>query len=500
MTKLFLSNEKFFHRFFEIVPGAVVWSVILSPFWGAFWIPHYIGYFVIFFDVYWFFVAFSTAIFGAVCYTKLKKEINFDWKGAARQLLKTSDNKRKVLHIVLIPNYKEKFEKLDRNLDSLVKQDVEPKNLTVVLAQEAREGAQAEVRAKLLETKYGGKFGSLFVTYHPLLPGEVAGKSSNEAYAAKFVKQKLIDEQGGNIEDFTITTVDADAVFHPKYFSALTAKFLQDPNRFEKFWQPIHLDYNNFWQVPFPIRMVATIANVSRMADMDDPTRMLFTSSTYSASLKMVSDVGFWDSDVIPEDWHMFLKCFFKLGGKVTCEPIRVPVFYDAPQSTGFIKTLINKYIQNRRQAWGATDIPYTLRESFSHPEIPFVKKFNRLFSLVRTHLIWSSHWSILTLGATIPPLINPVFAQTVAGHNLPTLSRIILTTCLLALVGIIIIDIKMRPKKPAHLPKWLGITNLLQWVFLPVTTLLLSSLPGLDAHTRLMLGKRLEYQVTEKV
>ena len=27
-----------------------------------------------------------------------------------------------------------------------------------------------------------------------------------------------------------------------------------------------------------------------------------------------------------------------------------------------------------------------------------------------------------------------------------------------------------------------------------------LSALPGLDAHTRLMLGKRLEYRVTEKV
>ena len=498
MGSLILTNEKFFKRLFEIVPGAAVWIIILSPIWGAFWIPHYVGYFVIFFDVLWFYVSFTTAIFGAICFSKLKKEINFDWASLAKSLAKI--NKSKTHHIVLIPNYKEKFEKLDRALQSLINQDIGPKNLTVVLAMEEREGPQAKIRAKLLEAKFAKKFGNFFVTFHPLLPGEVAGKSSNQAYAAKFVKTKLIDEQGLPIEDFTITTTDADSVFHQKYFTALTAKFLTDEARFTKFWQPAHLDYNNFWQVPFPVRMVTTISNVSRLANSEDPTRPLFIYSVYSASLKMVASVDFWDVDVIPEDWHMFLKCFYKLGGVVSVEPIRIPVYFDAPFAGSFIKTLITRYLQNRRHAWGAVDLSYAVRQFFLHPEIPFLKKFARIAELARTHFVWSTHWFILTLGATIPTLINPVFAQTVAGHNLPTIARIILTTCLLALFAIILVDIKLRPVKPSYLPKWLGITNILQWFFLPVTTLLLSSLPGLDAHTRLMLGKRLEYQVTEKV
>lgn len=499
MQRLILRNEQFFQRIFEVAPGVVIWTVVLLPFWGAFWIPHYIAYFVIFFDVFWLYMSFSTAIFSAVCYSKLKKELAFDWKNLAKKL-STSSKFGKVHHIILIPNYCEKFEKLDRALQSLVNQDAGPRNLTVVLAQEAREGPQAKVRTKLLETKYSKKFGNLFITYHPLLPGEVAGKSSNEAYAAKFAKTKLVDEAKNPIEIFTITSTDADVVFHQKYFSALEAKYLEDENRFERFWQPLTLHYNNFWQVPFPIRMVSTIGNVGAMADFEDPSRQLFVYSTYSASLKMVAKVGFWDTDVIPEDWHMFLKCFYNLSGRVTVEPIRIPVYFDAPQSEGFVKTLITRYQQNRRHAWGLVDFPYAVKQFFLHPEIPALKKLLRIIYVARTHFIWSSHWFILTLGATIPTLLNPIFAQTVAGHNLLTLSRIILTICLVSLAVIVIIDIKLRPKRPATLSKWVLPFNFLQWILLPVTSILLSALPGLDSHTRLMLGKRLEYKVTEKI
>ena len=38
-----------------------------------------------------------------------------------------------------------------------------------------------------------------------------------------------------------------------------------------------------------------------------------------------------------------------------------------------------------------------------------------------------------------------------------------------------------------------------LQWLALPVVGLVFSNLPALDAQTRLMVGKYLEYRVTEK-
>ena len=496
MKKLVLAHERFFTRIFEVAPGLVIWIIITAPIWGGFWIPHYIAYFVILFDIFWLFNSFTTAIFGAICYPKLKKEMALNWKSKAQNLTRSLGF---IHHIVIIPNYREKFEKLDRALQSLLRQDIGAKNLTIVLAMEKREDLEAEIKANTLKKKYTGKFANLLITYHPLLTGEVAGKSSNEAYAAKIAKEKLVDGQGLAIENFTITSTDADAVFHPKYFSALAVKFAEDPNRYEKFWQPLTLHYNNFWQLPFPVRMATTISNISALADFEDPTRQLFVYSTYSASLKMVTDVGYWDTDVIPEDWHMFLKCFYALGGRVIVESVRIPVYFDAVYAGTFIKTLITRYQQNRRHAWGLVDFPYAVKQFFLHPEIPVMTKLSRITTIARTHFIWSSHWFILTLGATVPVLINPVFAQTVAGHNLPTLSRVILTTCLVALAVIVIIDIKLRPAKPANLAKWVTPFSFLQWLLLPVTSLFLASLPGLDAHTRLMFGKRLEYQVTEK-
>ena len=41
--------------------------------------------------------------------------------------------------------------------------------------------------------------------------------------------------------------------------------------------------------------------------------------------------------------------------------------------------------------------------------------------------------------------------------------------------------------------------TSYLQWLALPFVGLIFSTLPALDAQTRMMAGKYLEYRVTEK-
>ncbi len=56
-----------------------------------------------------------------------------------------------------------------------------------------------------------------------------------------------------------------------------------------------------------------------------------------------------------------------------------------------------------------------------------------------------------------------------------------------------------MRPPRPKGTPFWKFLFDYLQWLLMPIATLLMSVLPGLDSQTRLMVGKRLEYWVTEK-
>ena len=82
----------------------------------------------------------------------------------------------------------------------------------------------------------------------------------------------------------------------------------------------------------------------------------------------------------------------------------------------------------------------------------------------------------------------------------LPKVSSFILTLCLFFLVIIIIVDSKSRPERPQGERGYRRIIEYLGWPLLPIIGFFLGALPGIDAHTRLMLGKYLEYRVTEKV
>ena len=195
---------------------------------------------------------------------------------------------------------------------------------------------------------------------------------------------------------------------------------------------------------------------------------------------------------------NIFLQTFFASGGKTSVEPIFLPTIVDAPDGKNYFDALKNRYNQCLRHAWGAIDIPYAIQQAQIHQEIPLLTRVLRIFKLIETHFIWSSNWFILTLGTSLPVLLNPKFFQTTFGFNLPRLSNLILTICLIPLITLIVLDWKLRPVSQKK--GWVNfLKNLLQWPFMPIATLTMSVLPGLHSHTRLMFGKRIEYQSTPK-
>ncbi len=502
MKKLIERYDPQVQRILEMLPGTAAWLMILFPLWGAFFIPRIVAYFTAGFVVFWFYRSFQAAFLGIKGYIKIRQSEKTNW----RQQYKKDKQKNSLLweeirHLIIIPNYNETVEKLSTSLQSLARQKhIKKDQLWVVLAMEERaEGAHE--RADQLVKKFKNKFGKLIVTFHPEgLLGEVVGKASNEAWAAKVAKKMIVDQEGYNILKVTITSCDADACFHPQYFSALTYYFCLNPNRHYRFWQSPIFWHNNFWRVPAFTRIVGTMGNVIHIANLQEPDDLFFNYSTYSASLKMLDDVGYWHTDIIPEDWHIFLQCFFHKEGKVEVEPIFLPTSIDAPEGRTYWGSLKNRYLQCKRHAWGATDIPYAIKQAIQHTEIPLWTRFFRIYKIFETHIIWSTNWFILTLGAWVPALVNPVFKQTTLGYNLPKISRILLTTCLLSLAIIITLDAALRPKRPKDYPRWKIPLEYLQWILMPVATLFMSVLPGLDSQTKLMLGKRMEYRVTEKV
>jgi hypothetical protein len=57
-----------------------------------------------------------------------------------------------------------------------------------------------------------------------------------------------------------------------------------------------------------------------------------------------------------------------------------------------------------------------------------------------------------------------------------------------------------MLPPKPAEWPLVKKGLIYLEYFMYPIVGLVLSVLPALEAHTRLLFGRYLEYRVTEKV
>ena len=480
-------------RALEIMPGFVSWFLIFFPVWGSFLIPAAVAYFILFFDVYWFYKSFSLAITAFIASRKIKKAEKTDWL----RLTKPLENFEKVTHVVVIPNYKETLEKLRKTIESIALQTFPTKRIYVVLAMEDRE-VEARERASKLIDEFGNKFGDIFATYHPDIEREVKGKSSNEAFGGKEAYKKLIKSGIIDFNFATISSVDADSIFDKQYFAYLSHEFLEDPQRFNKFWQSANVNYNNFWSVPAPIRIIAFFGSLWRTALLVQKDRLV-SNSTYSLSFRLLHEIGYWDTDVIPEDYRIFFKAFFKKQGQAFMEPIFLKTSMDAPLSSSYIKSLKNKYHQEKRWSWGASDDALFVKWLLTVPDVPLARKTMMVFNVLIDHFLWPVNWFIITIAANIMPFVNPVFSRTTLGYNLPRLAGLILTVCLLATLMMLIIDFRQRPKLNAPSKKR-QLLFPLEFLLLPIVGLFLSALPALISHTQLMFGKRLEYKVTEKL
>jgi hypothetical protein len=481
------------HRSLMALPGIVSWTIILFPFWASPFFPYAVAYFILFFDVYWFYRSFSLAITAYIASKKIKEAEMKNWL----ELGKKHPDFDKVSHIIIIPNFKETEEKLRRIVGTIAVQTFPLDRLFVVLAMEKRE-LDGKRKANKIIKDFENVFGGIYATYHPDIAGEVKGKSSNESFAAKGINKILVE---GDIidENFaTITTADADSMFDHQYFSYLAYGFLNEPKKYNKFWQSANVDHNNFWSVPAATRIFSFFSSLWRTGLLVQGDRLI-TTSTYSLSFLLLKRIGFWDTDVIPEDYRVFFKAFFIMKGDISANPIFLKTSMDSPLSPTYIGSLQNKYSQIRRWSYGASDDPIFIKWYLTVPGVPFIRKTKILYHVLLDHFFWPANWFILTIATSVLTLVNPEFSRTALGYTLPILARIILTTSLISLVIMVVIDYRNRPK---HLrqSKIRELLFPLEFILMPVAGFFLNSLPAIISHTQLMLGRKMEYKVTEKL
>lgn len=492
-SKIFTRYPVKSRRILQVLPGFIVWTIILFPIWGSFLVPTIVAYFILFFDIFFFYKSFSLAVTASIASRKINQTEKQNWYEKVKELPEA----KIVDHVVIIPNYKENAEKIRLTLQALAAQTYPTKHLHVFLAMEERE-KEAKERAAVLIKEFKHIFGHITATYHPDIPNEVKGKSSNEAYAGRQAYNLLFEKEKLDINYVTISSVDADSIFNKEFFAHLSYKFLTDPKRYSKFWQSATVYHNNIWKVPAPTRIISFFGSLWRMALLVQGDRLI-TNATYSLSFKMLKEIDFWDVDVIPEDYRIFFKAFFRLKGKVWVEPIFLKTSMDAAQSLGYVNSLKNRYHQERRWSWGVSDDPLFMEWWLTVPGVPFWRKTFLLYQVLLDHVLWPTNWFIVTIAANIMTLLNPIYSRTSLGYYLPHLAGILLNSCLVALVVMLYIDYKNRPEN-AHLPIRRQLLFPLEFLLMPLVGFFLSALPALISHTELMLGKRLEYKVTEKI
>lgn len=486
-------TSKHFRRFGEILVPFSAWTIILLPLWLSPFHPAVVAYFIITFDLYFLYKSLTTAYHASLSYVLINSFRNYPFAKSIASLPKA----KRIKHFIIIPNYQEALYKLNSTIKAISKSDYPFRDIYLVLAFEKRE-VDIREKAQSLTDTWKSEFADILCAFHELEDNEAPGKASNQTYAAKMV-EKYCDEHKISSEEVIITICDADSLLPKNFLSYMTAEFLKDPLRkYHFYWAPVLL-YNNFWQLPFFVRMQATLSSILRLAFLSQK-KSLIQISTYSTNLWLLKQVGYWDIDIIPEDWHIYYQAFFKFGEKVETIPLYTIVNGDAVFSGSTFKTLTNRYEQEKRWAWGVTDIAYFWNNMFTSEHIRPIVLVRKFFQLIETHLLWPTSFFILTIGGWIPPLVNPTFNRTVLGFILPQLTGLILTLATAMLFLYLYLDIKLRHRLNQKTQLKDVPLFFIQWYLLPVVSFILSSLPALDAHTRLLIGKKIEYKVTEKV
>lgn len=531
-----LQDEKTrIYRFFEMLPGLISWTVIFTPLILAFINPTLAAYFVIAFMVIWLIKAVSMSIRVSQGYKRLETASQIDWtkklndlkdvdKSLSRHQNATNSTKEDkihynnmclyaaqrenqhikvddIYHLVIIAAYNESIDVIEPTIQSVLKSAYAPQNVILVLAYEERGGADIKLTTTELLRRYGNRFGHAVAIMHPDgLPNEVVGKGGNITYAGKKI-DNYVKEQGLDSINVIVTTLDADNRPHPEYFAHLSYTYATDANRKYRSYQPIPMFMNNIWDVPAPMRVLATGNSFWNLIVSMRP-HLMRNFSAHAQSLATLRDTNFWSVRTIVEDGHQFWRTYFTYDGRHDVVPLYVPVYQDAVLDETYTKTLKAQFIQLRRWAWGSSDIAYLATKGFfTKNQVNKTDLFFKLARLFEAHVSWAVVPLVLAFAAWIPILLSPEGQDSIIAHQLPNIASRLNTFIAAGILLTIFLSIRVLPPKPAHYKVHKTIMMYLQWLILPISSIIYGSFTALYSQTRLLLGIYLDkFDVTAKV
>lgn len=518
----FERDRKGHYRFFEILPGALSYTLLLMPVILSF-ISVTVAVFAILGYLLIFFVRSVGFSFRAVAgYRTMKRHMVLDWNVLVDDVeageITTTEAQRpkwhfdnlarlkkqgvvvapsELIHAIIIATVNESREVLEPTIQSVIDSTFDSKNMILVLAYEGRAGEAAEARVLELLKVYKGQFKHMMVVKHPAnIPGELIGKGGNISYAGRELKTYL-ERQKIDPLKVPVTTLDADNRPDKRYFAALTYMYCIVPDPLRASFQPLPMFTNNIWDAPTLMRVIATGNNLYYIVSTQRP-HLARNFSAHAQSMQALIDMDFWSVRTIVEDGHHFWRSYFCYDGDYRVYPISIPIYQDAVLADGYWRTMKAQFVQLRRWTYGASDVAYIASKGFFTPNK--VPKFDVLAKLLRTlegHVTWATGTLIVYFAAFVPSLVDP---ESIASIQLPNIVSNIQRIGIAGLLVSLYICLVTLPPRPARYKRHRSLLMLTQWVFLPVTSLCYGSMAALNSQTRLMFKRYLsKFDVTEK-
>ena len=543
-------------RIIEMIPGTLTWTTLLGMLVASFFVPIWAAIFIIIFDIYWIHRAFYISIFSFAAHREVEEGKRIDWwercqnivdpeKYATalseylskmeeslkevsffrfrnrrtmkkeikryRKILKETKalipvkdkdqilDWRDIVHVVLLPTAGEPVEVIEPAIESLLASNFPKEQMIILLATEEREDPETRLpKVKYLQNKFKDSFRDFLVTTHIVEAGEMKCKASNATFAAKKLMVYL-DEKEIDYKRVIFSNFDCDSVAHPEYFAALTYSFIIDPKRLQRAYQPLPMYHNNIWDTNAFVRVVVTGSSFWHL--YQSTRREMVTFSSHSESFDTLVKVGFWPVNMISEDSVIYWKCVAYFHGDYRVEPIHLPLSLDAVLAETYWKTLQNQYKQKRRWAYGIENFPVTMRAIWPDKLIALKTKLRITFEMLEGHYSWATTAFILTFLGWLPLILGgAAFRESVLAHNLPFITRTLMTLGMAGLFISIPLSLLSLPPRPKRYHWSRYSLMLFQWILIPLVGFL-SAFPALDSQTRILLGKYFgEFWVTEKI
>jgi len=132
--------------------------------------------------------------------------------------------------------------------------------------------------------------------------------------------------------------------------------------------------------------------------------------------------------------------------------------------------------------------------------KISLGRKIHWTFVQLEGFWSWATNALIIFLLGWLPLYLGgEKFNVTLLSYNLPFITRTLMTLAMVGLIGSAIYSTLLLPRRPKNYGLIRHLSMIVQWVLVPFTILVFGAIPGLEAQTRLLLGKYMGFWATPK-